>query len=62
MLKLRDESDLDAYDDATEAFRRGGSREHLIADLAALDLSAEEILWHVEERGRRRVTYAVADD
>jgi hypothetical protein len=52
-LVLRSAADVDAYDDATEAFARGGSRIDLMTRLLALGLTAAEIRWHADYPGRR---------
>lgn len=46
---------LDAYDDATEAYRRGGSRDDLLIALGALGVPAEAAKWHAARRGNRMV-------
>lgn len=46
---------LDRYDDATEAFRKGGSRDDLLIALGALGVPAEAAKWHASRRGNRMV-------
>ena len=57
-LVLGSAADLDAYDDAAEAFARGGSRRDLMTCLIALGMTAAEIRWHAEYPGRRMVAIA----
>jgi hypothetical protein len=45
LLVLRSEADFDGYDDATEAFRRGGSQRDLMTRLMKLGMTAAEIRW-----------------
>jgi hypothetical protein len=55
LLVLRSEADFDGYDDATEAFRRGGSQRDLMTRLMKLGMTAAEIRWHAAYPGRRTV-------
>lgn len=55
---LRSYEDLDAYDDAIEAFARGGSRCKLFELLFALGMTAAEIRWHAVYPGCRMATTA----
>jgi hypothetical protein len=48
-------TNLDAYDDATEAFRKGGSRDDLLISLGALGVAADVAKWHAARRGNRMV-------
>ena len=44
---------LDAYDDALEAFKHGGSRQECMSRLFSLGLPATEIRFLAEYPGRR---------
>jgi hypothetical protein len=48
----------DRYDDAVEAFARGGSRRDMMTPLMAIGMTTDEIRWHAEYPGRRMVTVA----
>jgi hypothetical protein len=54
-IVLRDVASEHRYEDAVKAFERGGSRQDLMAELMALGMTANEIRWHCEIRGRRMV-------
>lgn len=61
-LPLANESALRAYDDATEAFRLGGSRSELLRALLALGVSADVARWHAEYPGNRMAAMTTSDD
>ena len=43
LLVLRSAADFDGYDDATEAFRRGGSQRDLMTRLMKLGMTAAQV-------------------
>jgi hypothetical protein len=55
-IVLRDVASQDLYDRAVEAFARGGSRQDLMTQLMALGMTVDEIRWHCESPGRRKIT------
>jgi hypothetical protein len=50
---LRSDDDAWKYDEATQAFRLGGSRRDLMIRLMVIGLTADEMRWHAEDPGRR---------
>jgi hypothetical protein len=62
LLPLSNEAALTAYEDATEAFRVGGSRSELLRALMALGVSTDVARWHAECPGNRMVAMTTSDD
>jgi hypothetical protein len=54
-------TDAFAYDEATEAFRLGGSQRELMARLFELGMTAAEIRWHAGYPGRRMMVAELGD-
>ena len=49
-------ADQSAYDHAVDAYQETGNRTALMTTLARLGLAREEVHWHLEHRGQRRIT------
>lgn len=62
LLPLANEAALTAYDDATEAFRLGGSRSELLRALMRLGVSADTARWHAQYPGNRMAAMTTSDD